>query len=167
MYGANFCTEFKILKLLNKIYVPHTNPKWVLTLIMHIKKLSLRELFNGAPDGIVLLSGIKRVFSWQLQLFLNFVVKLSPSATSRSNLKWVLILIMRIKKLSLREFFKWGARWDSNPCISEPQSEVLTTWRQAPSLYLNNNIKIFFVYIFLWKKFELRPFRVGLRDSNS
>ena len=26
----------------------------------------------------------------------------------------------------------WGGRWDSNPRISEPQSEVLTAWRYSP-----------------------------------
>ena len=29
---------------------------------------------------------------------------------------------------------KWGGQWDSNPRISEPQSEALTAWRCPPSL---------------------------------
>ena len=28
----------------------------------------------------------------------------------------------------------WGGRWDSNPRISEPQSEALTAWRHPPPL---------------------------------
>lgn len=31
-----------------------------------------------------------------------------------------------IKMTSLKRHLKWGGRWDSNPRISEPQSEVLT-----------------------------------------
>ena len=38
----------------------------------------------------------------------------------------------------------WGAWWDSNPRISESQSEVLTAWRQAP--YKNTLCQ----YAFIW-----------------
>ncbi len=94
-----------------------------------LKKLHFWSLlYYGAPDGIVLLGGVKRV-----SVFCSRALpsrKNTPlSAASRSNpSRWVLISIMRIKKTPfLESSLLWGARWDSNPCISEPQSEVLTT----------------------------------------
>ncbi len=48
------------------------------------------------------------------------------------------------KKTPLLRVFLWGGQWDSNPRISEPQSEALTAWRCPPFVFQLYNKHLFF-----------------------
>ena len=104
----------------------------------HTKKDSIRNLGDGSNIKFVTLTLQIYILhpSNYGSFFALFVVGIVTHLQGFA-LWWVLIpqSLQNKKdnnKMSLS--FLWGGWWESNPRISEPQSEALTAWRHPPSL---------------------------------